>query len=229
MNEDNLLYLVLAIPPALIGFYAQNILKSRYAKACQAPCNATGAAAARAVLDSAGLQSVAIERVAGVLSDHYDPRAKVLRLSENSYSGRNLAAIGVAAHEAGHALQDAQHYKPMLIRQTAVPLASFGSNSAMVILLAGVAMNVFALVIAGIVCFGFVAFLQIINLPVEYNASARAKERLVSLGFVNEAELPVVKSMLGAAALTYVAAMMSAVSQLLYFVAKFLGSSGRRR
>lgn len=229
MAGNSLLYLLFAIPPVILAGLARNMLTSRYAKACKAPSSVTGAAAARAILDSAGLQSIAIERIPGTLSDHYDPRAKVLRLSENSYSGRNLAAVGVAAHEAGHALQDTQHYKPMLVRQAAVPLASFGSNSAMVLMLLGATMNMLALILAGIVCFGFVTFLQIINLPVEYDASARAKRQLESLGVITSNELPMVRSMLSAAALTYVAAMLSSLLQFLYFAMRFLGSSNRSR
>ncbi len=229
MTNGSLVYLLFAIPPVILAALARNSLASRYSKACKAPAAMTGAAAARAILDSAGLRSIAIERIPGTLSDHYDPRAKVLRLSENSYSGRNLAAVGVAAHEAGHALQDAQHYKPMLVRQAAVPLASFGSNSAMVLMLIGAMMNIFALIIAGLVCFGFITFLQIINLPVEYDASSRAKRQLESLGIISADDLPMVRSMLSAAALTYVAAMLASLLQFLYYAMRFLGNSNRRQ
>lgn len=230
MNPNNtILYLIFAVPPVLLAMFAQSRLKSRFAKARRSPSRVTGAAAARAILDSAGLQSIAIERIPGELTDHYDPRAKVLRLSENSYSGYNLAAIGVAAHEAGHALQDAQHYKPMLIRQAAVPLASFGSNSAMVLIMLGLGMGLQPVALAGVACFGCITFLQIINLPVEYNASSRAKKQLEKLGFITANELPEVRSMLGAAALTYVAAMLSSLLQFLYFALRVLGNSGRNR
>jgi Zn-dependent membrane protease YugP len=124
------LYFLFVIPPMILAMIAQGLVSSRYARAKQMPASLTGAAAARRVLDSAGLQAVEIERVPGHLTDHYDPSAKVLRLSDEVYDGRNLAAIGIAAHEAGHAIQDATRYAPMVVRQLAVPAASFGSNSA---------------------------------------------------------------------------------------------------
>ncbi|MDO5308124.1 MAG: zinc metallopeptidase [Planctomycetia bacterium] len=213
-----LTYLIFVVPPALLAMYAQAILKSRYAKAQKAPCQYTGYQAARAILDSAGLQSVQIERIAGSLTDHYDPRAKVLRLSENSYSGHNLASVGVAAHEAGHAIQDASHYKLMVLRQMAVPLASLGSNSAMALIVAGAALQITGLLLAGVAAFGMVALFQIINLPVEYDASSRAKKLLGSLGFVPAKDAPIVKGVLSAAALTYVAAMLSSVAVFLYYL-----------
>ena len=219
-------YLLLILPPALVAMYAQTTLKSRYAAACKAPAALTGAAAARAVLDSAGCQNVRIERIAGTLTDHYDPRAKVLRLSENSYNGRNLAAIGVAAHEAGHAIQDAQRYRLMVIRQLAVPLASFGGNTAMILIMAGLALQLMNLAMLGVLGFGLVALFQIINLPVEYNASERAKTQLAQLGFVTQEQAPMVRKMLSAATLTYVAGTLSAISQFLYFLFVVLG---RRR
>lgn len=228
-NDPTLILVIIAAIPVALAAFARKSLMSRYSRACQFPSALTGAAAARAILDSAGLQSVAIERIPGELSDHYDPRAKVLRLSENSYNGRKLAAVGVAAHEAGHALQDAQHYRPMLIRQAAVPLASFGSNSAMLFMALGAGANIKPLLLAGVACFACVAFLQIINLPVEYNASARAKRQLESLGFVQGEDLSVVKTMLGAAALTYVAAMLQTVVQLLYLAVRAMGASNKRR
>lgn len=227
MPHDSLLYLLVILPPMLLAGFARTRLTSRYKDACKRPCNFTGAAAARALLDSAGLQHVTIERIPGELSDHYDPRAKVLRLSENSYSGRNLAAVGVAAHEAGHALQDAQKYKPMVIRQAAVPLASFGGNSALILMLLGAGVNFYPLIWVGIIAFGFVTFFQIINLPVEYDASARAKRRLAELGFIDANDMPVVRSMLSAAALTYVAAMLATVLQFLYYLVRFMGNSRR--
>ncbi len=221
------IYLLFVIPPALLAMYAQATLKTRYAKACREPASITGAAAARAVLDSAGLQHIKIERIAGVLSDHYDPRSKVLRLSENSYNGRNLAAIGVAAHEAGHAIQDATKYKLMVVRQMAVPLASFGGNSAMILIMIGAALNMMGLALLGVAGFGAVALFQIINLPVEYDASARAKKQLAQLGFVTPQQAPTVKKMLSAAALTYVAGTLSAIMQFLYFALTILGNSRR--
>ena len=221
-------YFLFVLPPALLAMLAQSMLKSRYAAACRAPASITGAAAARALLDSAGCQHVRIERIAGTLTDHYDPRAKVLRLSENSYNGRNLAAIGVAAHEAGHALQDAQRYKLMVVRQLAVPLASLGGNTAMILIMVGLAMQAMHLAMLGVAGFGLVALFQIVNLPVEYNASARAREQLEKLGFITSEQAPMVRKMLSAAALTYVAGTLDAVGQFLYFLLTVLGRSQRR-
>ena len=219
------LYFLFVIPPMILAMIAQGLVSSRYARAKQMPASLTGAAAARRVLDSAGLQAVEIERVPGHLTDHYDPSAKVLRLSDEVYDGRNLAAIGIAAHEAGHAIQDAKRYAPMVVRQLAVPAASFGSNSAFLLVILGAAMNAAGLILAGVACFGAVAAFQIINLPVEFNASSRAKERLAALGFVGPQEAPIVRGVLGAAALTYVAAMLSALMTFLYYALMFFGGS----
>ena len=221
-------YILFILPPILLATIAQGLLKTRYSKACKEPCSVTGAAAARAILDSAGLQSVKIERIPGQLTDHYDPRSKVLRLSENSYNGRNLAAVGVAAHEAGHAIQDGQRYKLMIIRQMAVPLASFGSNTALILILVGLAINIFELAMLGVFGFGAVALFQIINLPVEYNASSRAKKQLAQLGFITPDQQPIVRGMLSAAALTYVAGTLSAISQFLYYFLVISGRMNRR-
>lgn len=221
-------YFLFILPPLLLALYAQGVLKTRYASARSETSSVTGAAAARAILDSAGLQSVMIERIPGELTDHYDPRSKVLRLSENSYNGRNLAAIGVAAHEAGHAIQDAQRYKLMVIRQIAVPLASFGGNSALILIVIGLAINLMGLAMLGVAGFGMVALFQIINLPVEYDASARAEKQLARLGFLTPQQQPVVRSMLRAAALTYVAATLAAIFQFLYYFLVITSRSDRR-
>jgi Zn-dependent membrane protease YugP len=186
----------------------------------------SGAAAARHILDGAGLQDVAIQVVGRHLSDHYDPRERVLRLSEEVYYGQTAAAIGIAAHEAGHALQHAQHYAPLVIRNAAVPLASFGGNIGILLLIVGVAIDVTGLVWAGIVLFGGVAFFQIVNLPVEFNASSRAKDMLIRLGLAGNDEMIYVRKVLNAAALTYVAGTLQSVLTLLYYILRFTG--GRR-
>ena len=172
------------------------------------PAPLSGAAAARHILDSAGLQNVEIEEIPGQLTDHYDSRAKVLRLSSDVYRSRTLAAVGIAAHESGHALQDAQAYAPLAIRNAAVPAANIGTTVS------------FPLIHHRLAAarprpdFGrhcplraFVAF-QVVNLPVEFNASSRAKAQLVELGIINQDELVYVSKVLGAAALTYVAATL---------------------
>jgi len=223
------LYLLFIAPPVLLALWAQARVQSTYASASQERAPISGAAAARQILDSAGLNDVEIEQVPGHLTDHYDPSAKVLRLSSDVYGGRTVAAVGIAAHEAGHALQDAHRYAPMAIRSAAVPLASFGSGFGMVILMIGAMMHAPALVWAGIALFGAVVFFQVINLPVEFNASTRAKQQLVQLGIVDDEQLQHVRSVLDAAAWTYVAGTLQAIMILLYYVTRFGGSHSQQR
>ena len=169
------MYLLFIAPALLLGLWAQFRIKSTYAQAGQQPAPLSGAAAARHMLDSAGLQHVGIEQVPGHLSDHYDPRHKVLRLSPEVYQNRSLAAVGIAAHEAGHAIQDAVRYAPLVIRNAAVPVAGFGSNIGMLLLILGFVMNMPVVIWVGIGLFAAVVFFQLVNLPVEFDASNRAK------------------------------------------------------
>jgi uncharacterized protein len=215
-------YLLFLIPPFLLSLYAQWKVKSAFSEMSQVPATMTGAAAARRMLDSAGLHSVPIERVSGTLSDHYDPRSKVVRLSQEVHDGRNMAALGVACHEVGHALQDAKNYAPLVIRNLAVPAASFGSNAGGYLLLGGLIFinQSFGpmLLWLGIAVFSTVVFFQLINLPVEFNASSRAKAELVSLGMISDNDVYYVSRVLNAAALTYVAATLQAVMTLAYYI-----------
>jgi Zn-dependent membrane protease YugP len=218
-------YYLLWIAPALVlGLWAQMRVRSTFAEASQVRAPLSGAAAARAILDSAGLRSVAIEPVPGQLSDHYDPREKVLRLSPEVYDRRSMAAVGVAAHEAGHALQDAQQYAPLALRSLAVPAASFGGGVSSILIIAGLVMSLQPLILLGIVAFSAVVAFQVINLPVEFNASRRAKEQLAALGIVPSGEQQYVNRVLDAAAWTYVAGTLQAVLTLLYYVTHFSGS-----
>ena len=221
--NNMMLYILCFIPPMLLAVYAQGLVKSRYAMASRRPARMTGAAAARKILDSAGLTHVEIRMTEGVLTDHYDPRSKTVNLSPDVYQGETLAAVGIAAHEVGHAIQDATRYPLMVIRQMAVPMASFGSGAAMWVLIAGLVLHITGLAVAGVVLFGAVALFQIINLPVEFNASSRAKEQLATLGVIEGDDLTVVRKVLGAAALTYVAAMLAALLQFLYFASIVFG------
>ncbi len=206
-------------PFLLLGILAQIWVKSAYARAQRRPAPLSGAAAARHVLDSAGLQDVNIEVVPGHLSDHYDPRHKVLRLSQEVYQSRSLAAVGIAAHEAGHAIQDARAYGPLVIRNAAVPVAGFGSNSAFLLIILGFIFSWQSILWLGIGLFGAVVFFQLVNLPVEFNASTRAKAQLAQLGVVaSQEDMGYVNSVLSAAAMTYVAATLQAVMTLLYYV-----------
>jgi Zn-dependent membrane protease YugP len=219
--------LIFLAPAMLLAMWAQGRVQSTYARAMQVPAPLSGAAAARHILDRAGLESVEIEEVGGTLSDHYDPTHRVLRLSHEVYRSRSAAAVGIAAHEAGHAIQHATHYAPLIVRNLAVPLAQWGPNLAVVAMMAGFAMQSFAMIVAGIILFSGLAFFQLINLPVEFDASARAKRLLDELGLVDAQGAAAVKSVLGAAAWTYVAATLQTVLQVLYYVLQVMGSSRR--
>lgn len=227
------MYFVFLAPALLLAFWAQYRVKSTFAAAQQMPARCSGADAARAILDEAGLQSIRIEQVPGELSDHYDPKEKVLRLSPGVYRSFSLAAVGVAAHEAGHALQHARNYAPLTIRNLAVPVASFGSSAGMLLTLVGLTLSYgshrlgISIAWLGIALFGGVVFFQLVNLPVEFDASSRAKERLLSLGVVNGPEITEVSRVLNAAAWTYVAATLQAVLTLLYYAMR-VNSSSRR-
>jgi Zn-dependent membrane protease YugP len=219
-------YYLLAIAPALLlGMWAQARVRSAFAQAERVPAPLSGAAAARHVLDSAGLQDVDIEQVQGFLSDHYDPRHKVLRLSPHVYQENSMAAVGIAAHEAGHAIQDAKRYAPLVIRNAAVPVASFGGGLSMTVLMIGAVLGVLQLVWIGIALYSGVVFFQLVNLPVEFDASNRAKVQLDRLGIVPAQQQQYVRKVLNAAAWTYVAGTLQAVMMLLYFILRFGGTS----
>jgi len=213
-------YLLYLAPAVILMLWAQMRVKATYAQAQQQPAPLSGAAAARHILDSAGLHSVNIEQVPGKLSDHYDPRDKVLRLSPEVYQGRTLAAVGIAAHESGHALQDAHAYAPLHIRNLAVPAAGFGSSFGIGSMLIGAIFHIPMLLWIGVALFACVVFFQLVNLPVEFNASSRAKAQLVSLGIVPAEEMTYVNKVLNAAAWTYVAATLQSIMILLYYLSR---------
>jgi len=218
-----LMYFLFIAPAFLLGLWAQMRVRSTYAQAQRLAAPLSGAAAARYILDSAGLGNVDIEQVSGRLSDHYDPRHKVLRLSSEVYQSRSLAAVGIAAHEAGHAIQDATAYAPLVVRNVAVPAAGFGSKAGFLLIVVGAIFHFLPLLLLGIGLFGCVVFFQLVNLPVEFNASSRAKAQLVQLGVVNHQELVYVDKVLDAAAWTYVAATLQAIMTLLYYIMIFTG------
>jgi Zn-dependent membrane protease YugP len=220
------MYFLFIGPALLLGLWAQFRIQSTYRAARAEPASLSGAAAARHILDSAGLQEVAIEQIPGHLSDHYDPRDKVLRLSPEVYQSRSLAAVGIAAHEAGHALQDADQYAPLVVRNAAVPAASFGSSGGMLLLFLGIIMGQPPIIWLGIGLFACVVAFQLVNLPVEFNASSRAKALLVEYGIVPQQDIAHVNKVLNAAALTYVAATLQALLTLLYYV--MIATGGRR-
>lgn len=220
-------YLVLMAPVLIFTFYAQFKVKSAFNKYSKVGPSSgmTGAQASRIILDRNSLQDVAIDQVPGSLSDNYDPRVRILHLSPDVYDGRSLAALGVAAHEAGHALQDARGYWPMKLRSGLVPAANFGSQAAIPLFFVGLLVtgwfhsSIGGLIMnAAILVFAVAVLFQIVTLPVELNASRRAMAELSSSGVINEDEYRPARKVLSAAALTYVAAAASAVMTLLYLI-----------
>ncbi len=183
----------------------------------------TGAQIARKILDENGLYDVRIEEVPGQLSDHYDPRTKVVRLSTNNYHGTSVAGAAVAAHEVGHAIQDAEGYAFLRFRHTLVPVANFGSNASFFLILAGILIGLKGFVLLGIIAMAAAVLFQLVTLPVEFNASSRAMEQIVSAGVIRNDEERETRKVLDAAALTYVAGALVAVMELLRFVLMYVG------
>jgi Zn-dependent membrane protease YugP len=223
-------YLLFLAPGMLLAMWAQFRVKSAFAEANRIPARSgyTGAQAAHSLLEAAGVSGVRIEPVQGFMSDHYVPGQRVLRLSPEVYSGRSIAALGVAAHESGHALQDAQQYPLLALRSGLVPLASLGSNLSWIILLVGFALSSMKLILIGIVAFSLTVVFQLVNLPVEFDASRRARLALANAGLIDSEEQYYVKKVLDAAALTYVAATLSSILTLLYFLYRAGLLGGRR-
>jgi Zn-dependent membrane protease YugP len=215
-----LIYLLFLAPGILLALWAQARISSAYNRASQIPAASglSGAEAADALLRAAGVGGVGIETVPGQMTDHYSPAEKVLRLSPDVYQGNSLAALGIAAHEAGHAIQDAERYGPLVIRNLMVPLASFGSNAALFIIIIGFAMSLTGLIYIGIAAFSLTVIFQLVNLPVEFDASRRARTRLVAAGIVSPQEEQEVGRVLNAAAMTYVAATLTAILTLVYYI-----------
>lgn len=231
MFFGDLMIWVFLAPAILLAFVAQSMVSSAYAKMSKVAARMSGFAAARRILDHSGLRNVPIEIVPGHMSDHYDPSSRVLRLSPEVYEGHSMAAVGIAAHEAGHALQHAQNYALMGLRSFAVPMANIGSSIGAMAASLGVFLVMSSVpagrlvLLAGIVLFSGVVLFQLINLPVEFDASSRAKRLLVSEGIIGPFEVAQVSQVLNAAALTYVAATLQSVMQLAYFIFRFAGSN----
>jgi uncharacterized protein len=214
-------YWWLVIPGVLLGLYAQIRLSSTYNHYVRVgtASGVTGAQAARQILDQAGLYNVEVHEVGGHLTDHYDPRKRGLFLSSENFHGHSLAAVGVAAHEAGHALQHQAAYAPLQMRMALVPITQFASVAYGGIMLLGLVLGAFSMFLGIVIAlFLVITAFQLITLPVEFDASRRAKERLFQLGLVQSAERSGVSKVLNAAALTYVAALVTAVLQLMQFV-----------
>lgn len=226
------LYLILFGGPLLLALFAQMMVKGAYTRfsRVQTARGHTGAQTAARILEEAGIYDVSIEKVQGWLSDHYDPAKKVLRLSPQVHDGRSVASVGIAAHEAGHALQHATGYAPLQLRSMLVPTAGLGSCLAIPMIIVGFLINMTGLALLGVILFTALVIFQIITLPVEFNASSRAKQALQASNIVvGTQEMRGVSSVLNAAAMTYVAATVAAVAQLLFFLLRLglLGGGGK--
>ena len=220
---------LIIIPGILLAMAAQakvNNTFARYSK-IEASKGYTAAAAARQMLDENGLQAVSIQTIQGSMTDNYNPRNRTLNLSQTVHDSRSLAALGVAAHEVGHALQHSQGYVPISIRSALVPVANIGSFAAWPLLILGIVLSIPSLIWIGIGAFAFAVLFQLVTLPVEYNASHRALELLSTGGFLAEEEVTGARKVLSAAAMTYLAATLMAILQLLRLV--LLANGGRRR
>ena len=224
------MYLVFIAPALLLSLWASFRTKSAFRKYSRVRTlrGLTGAQAARAMLDGAGIHDVQIAPVRGMLTDHYNPLDKTLSLSEGVYASNSVAAVGVACHEAGHAIQHAEAYKPLWLRSALVPTANIGSSVGYMVMFGGLLFHAANLVLAGAVLFSAVLVFQIVTLPVEFDASARAKRLTLQNGIVLEQERVGMDRVLNAAALTYVAAAVSTLMTLLYFLMRSGLLGGRR-
>lgn len=222
-------YVLIVLPAVILAMWASANVNSTFKKYSKVPSSPgyTGMDAARRILDANGLTNIRIEHVSGNLTDHYDPKAGVIRLSDAVYANNSAAAIGVAAHEAGHAVQHAEKYAPLVIRNAIIPICAIGSNLAMPLIILGLVLDMFGLCYIGILAFGLAALFQLITLPVEFNASRRALAALESSGRFSDTDLKNAGKTLRAAALTYVAALAVALANLLRIIV-IVGGRNRR-
>lgn len=211
----------------LVPIWAQVKVKKAYSKYSKVPSSSgmTGAQVARRILDDNGLYDVGIEEVRGSLTDHYDPRTKTVRLSSDNFHGHSVAGTAVAAHEVGHAIQDAENYAFLRFRHALVPVANLGSNFSFIIILVGLLLQQANMILLGIIFMAAAVLFQVVTLPVEFNASNRAMNQIVALGMIRNDEERETRKVLDAAALTYVAAALVAVMELLRFILIFVGMS----
>ena len=221
-------YFIIILPGFLLSIWAQSKVKGNFAKYSQVRNGAglTGAQTARRILDDEGLNAIPIEQVQGALTDHYDPRSKVLRLSQPVYGSDSVAAMAVAAHEAGHAIQQKVDYAPLKFRSAIVPAANIGSKLGFILIILGIIIGVTGLSWIGVALFALATIFTLVTLPVEFNASKRAKQELQKLGLTGPDEAAAVDKVLDAAAWTYVAAFLTSLLTLLYYLR--LVSSARR-
>ncbi|NLA76980.1 MAG: zinc metallopeptidase [Clostridiales bacterium] len=220
-------YIVLVVPMIVLSVIAQVKVKSAYSKYSKTANSRglTGASAAYAVLNHYGINNVAVEQVAGNLTDHYDPRTNVIRLSQGVYNSTSVAAVGIACHEAGHAAQHAEGYAPIKIRNTILPVCNIGSSLGISLALIGIFMSFEPLIVIGICLYAAVTVFQLVTLPVEFNASRRAVEVIEGSGLLSEDEQSGAKKVLTAAAMTYVAALAVSAANLLRLILRY----GNRR
>ena len=223
------LYIIMMVPTIILVLWAQNRVKGTFRKFGAIPNQQglSGAEVARMILNANGLSSVPVEPIRGELTDHYDPRTRTLRLSEPVYSSRSVAALGIAAHETGHALQHAEGYAPLQFRSMLVPVASIGSNLGWIMVLAGILIGVTGLAWLGVAFFAAGTLFALVTLPVEFNASSRAMAQLTSMGIVDRTEYDQNRKVLSAAAWTYIAGFAAALVQLLYYIMLVTGMSRR--
>ena len=223
------LYFMMLAPAMLLAAWAQWKVQSAFSHGSKirSASGLTGAQAAKRILEAEGIYNVTIEPIAGMLSDHYDPTHKVLRLSSQVYGSNSIAALGVAAHEAGHAVQDATRYPLLVIRNAVVPLANIGSSASWVLIFAGMLLQITQLFILGVAAFSLTVFFQVVNLPVEFDASRRARNALLMTGLVHPDEDREVGRVLNAAAMTYVAGTITSILTLVYYLIRsgLLGGS----
>lgn len=219
--------MIILIPGLLLAMYAQAKVSSTYNRYKKVTSHSgyTGAQFARKMLNDNGLYDVTITQISGRMSDHYDPRANQVRLSAEVYNGTSIASLGIAAHEVGHAVQHATNYFPLTVRNLVVPVTNFSSSIYMLFIFIGIIMNSFSMIQFGIMLFAVIVIFQVITLPVEFNASRRAIATLGGDGVLDAEELSGAKRVLGAAAMTYVAAMVTAVLQLLQLLMVFGGDN----
>ena len=224
-------YVVLVLPAIILALVVQIKMSATYSKYSKvySRSGVTAEEAARRILNANGLYDVTIERVSGNLTDHYDPRTNTVRLSDSVYGSNSLAAVGVAAHEVGHAIQHARDYFPMKVRSAIIPATNFGAGISPLILIIGVIFMSDPLIIAGIALYSLTAVFQLVTLPVEFNASRRALETLDNYGILERDELPQVRKVLGAAAMTYIASLLVSLMYILRLVMIFGGGRRNRR
>lgn len=213
-------YLILVVPTLILGLVAQSMVSSTFKKYSRVSSQNgyTAAEVARMILDMNGLHHVRIARVSGNLTDHFDPRTNVVNLSDSVYGSRSVAAIGVAAHEVGHAVQHAENYGPIQLRMAIIPITNFGSRISPILILLGLLLSIQPLAVVGVLLFSLVSIFQLVTLPVEFNASHRALKTLSNNGILVGNEISGARKVLSAAAITYVAALITSLANLLRLI-----------